>query len=250
MADSRTDRALSGNKDGLRGWSLSGKLIAGDTKFHQLQANFDYVGYYTVQFSIEVPEVEFESGGIFALADITWTVEGNAITRKISIINGMTISGMGQSVNIKMSDFSSEDPTIIYNVACSVARGTRPLSGNIPNLSINTETLIPEADRRGQSASSVLLPGAARSWDVPPNVGVNSVFISVAPVASVANVYTSLRDMLLGQFELTTQNGVMIDSFNRWIPVLPGTSRVTLQLDAAFVSAAGVRVTPLWGIEG
>lgn len=246
---SRSDRLMR-KQNAVKGWAVTGNLTPGTDDAVSLQATFKYVGYYTVQFSMQLPDTEFETGGIFALADITWTVAGNPITRRVSIVNGMTISGMGESVYVEMYDFSEADPDSVYQVACSVARGTRPVAGNIPNISINTETLKTEAERRGESVVSVLTPGASRTWDVPPNVGVNSVFIQVAPVAYAADNYKSLQDTFIGFWELTQQAGIGFDNLNRWIPIMPASARINLKLDAAYVGAEGVYVAPIWGVEG
>lgn len=246
---SRSDRLMR-RQNAVKGWAVTGNLTAGTDDAVSLQANFKYVGYYTIQFSMEQPDIEFETGGIFALADITWTVAGNPITRRVSIVNGMTISGMGESVYVEMYDFSQPDASAVYKVACSVARGARPVAGNIPNLSINTESLKTEAARRGESVGSILLPGASRTWDVPVGAGVNSVFIGVAPVDYTANSYTSLRDALVGFWELTTQTGIAWDNMNRWIPLMPASARINIALNAAYVGATGVWVAPLWGVEG
>ena len=143
--DNRQARALQ-TKDG---WSASGKLIAGIGGLVQLQANFTSggglgCGQYTIQFTtsgnINSPNP------VFTEALITWSVEGNFLTRRVTVCNGMSITGSGQAVKVIITDNKQPifvpqivpwQPTTIYIATDVVTYNTTNyvslVSGNVGN---------------------------------------------------------------------------------------------------------------------
>jgi hypothetical protein len=97
------------------GWSVSRELVSGDdSRVCSLQADFrQKPGIYTAQFLIATvdlvppqppgPQLLFYEP-ILAEAEIEWAVEGNTVKRRLSVLNGATISGPGQAVRIVVRD--------------------------------------------------------------------------------------------------------------------------------------------------
>lgn len=234
----------------LKGWSVSGELLPGaDDESVVLQAQFQHIGYYTVQFQLDIPPGAVgEAGSIYCLADITWTVEGNSITRRVSLGNGTTVSGMGQSVNVEIFDFSQPGGGARYRVTANLAPGARPTSGSNPQLAINS-WIVPVEDRRGATLPQVVTPGGIITFDIPQNVGVNSVFIFAAPVNAVANSKVATEDFLNVTYNISFQARLQY-ALNRWIPVPPAAVQLLAALNAAFPDPTGMDISPIWGIEG
>lgn len=112
------------------GWSTSGTLQTGvTTNSVHLQANFeDSPGEYTVQFNVDAASNIFFN----ALATLQWSVEGNTVTRVVTVGNGTSISGVGQGVRVSVVDATSIDMCNIagqgaakYGVSISVIQGIR-----------------------------------------------------------------------------------------------------------------------------
>jgi len=132
--DPRRLRALS-EKDG---WSAAGTLRASGKGQVKLQADFSSVGsgQFTVQFNVNIPIVpptapSYNENPIFVEALLTWIVEGNSVTRRISVSNGTSITGSGQAVTVVIYDntkvlYPTTPNTQDYQVSCQVVPGVRP----------------------------------------------------------------------------------------------------------------------------
>lgn len=157
--------SLHDRKDG---WQQAAVLKTGDRlKTLSMQANFPVSQYYTVQFGVIVPLDPLFSG-FDAVAEITWIVEGQLVRRRVSVGNGVSVSGPGQAVKVVVSDVSI--PAIAgfeYTVSVQVTPGTRPSVSRPPTL-------------RGFSVQQALLGGGTLDLAVPENAGVISVETSYA----------------------------------------------------------------------
>lgn len=219
----------------FRGWQKSGSLFVGNTAvILPMQVNFPDPGYYTLQFSANPknPPISFK-----AVADITWSVEGNQISRRVSIQNGMTISGPGQAVTLRMRDVSGAGTAWDgqqYDVTAQVTRGSRPTSAAPP--------LLFERNSFGVAAG-----GSAVAVQVPQNVGINSVLVAVsqqlfATAGTPQNVSVAQQDPSGGV--LFFWNPVVNPGF---IPILPGVTQLTIENDD---TAKNAEVSVVWGIDG
>jgi hypothetical protein len=233
------------------GWSVGRVLASGDKSIiASLQADFiQKPGMYTAQFSLApidltppppiFPNPPNTFAPIKAEAEITWAVEGNTIVRKISVSNGVTISGPGQAVHIVIKDASVISPSLPphtvlgqkYFVAVTLTPGVRP-----------SDTLPPVLFQ----ANAVLgIPaGGAALIDIPQNVGVKSVLVTVADVAG---------NSILEQHAQTGQLGPAGNTMTLYdprafgfFPVLPGAVGIEL------LNKSGVTLvfSVLFGVDG
>lgn len=115
------------------GWAQSGKIrdkaALGDSV--SMQAKLPEAGYYTCQFNLLNPS----STPVAPEALITWTVNGNYVTRRMSVINGAAVSGIAEHVKVVITDNTpSGDGSVQYIASVQVARGTRPSEEQPPIL--------------------------------------------------------------------------------------------------------------------
>jgi hypothetical protein len=129
-----------GTKRTKGGWSQSGTLTTGENNAAQpgafvnavsLQADFPDCDVYSVQINTKPPSVPLGTLPLIFLcgAKIEWAVEGNTITRVVTFLRGITISGVGQAV--KVTAFDGTPPALIttptkYDVSITVSKGLRP----------------------------------------------------------------------------------------------------------------------------
>ena len=212
------------------GWSTTGNLIAGsgDTGI-SLQANFKATGNYTVQFGITQPILEALSGRVIkALAEITWSVEGNDVRRLVNCVNGMTVSGTGQAVKVRVYDASDANP-VEYQVSIQVVKGTRSSVQHPPFLYGDRETL---------------LAGAQTQIPIPQNAGVTSVYVPIGKIGTAGAINNN-------EIQVIHENLVSVLSqydptVFQWVPIAGGATSITIVNN----STADLRITPVWGIDG
>lgn len=221
-----------------QGWGTSGQLQTGNrTKTVTLQADFSKAGdagTYTVEFGL-TPNAA-SNMPIFAEALITWSVEGNSVTRRVNIGDGVSVSGVGQAARIIMSDTTPDYLTpngVLYGVSCQVSKGVRggskqgplllpqgPIGGIVPPFAPNT----------GSIASFPVAPGPGAVIIVPQNAGVIAVKIigidSSTDTLGAGSLVATQRYVE----GIVTINTAQYDVFDQpdWVPVVPGTSQILL----------------------
>lgn len=221
---------------GFTGKSVSGTMICGDPKTLSLQAKFDAPGPHTVQFDLEPPAGrDILIGGVFSCeAIIEWSIAGNTLYRKVTVMDGMSITGNAESVVVRMIDtttdivFVGSTPPASYKVAATVTKGARATTAVPP-------VYIPNP--------AVTLVAGATSFNVPDNIGANSVMVlSSAPAEPDANsVFAEQRcsNALTGQL-------------GRWDPY--GPRFVPLDSNALIVrvtpNGAAATIKVIFGIDG
>lgn len=149
-----------------RGWSASGTLTQAGHKEVSLQADFPVATDYTAQFKIS-GDLRFKQ----AIAEITWSVEGNAVRRRISVADGVSIQGAGQAISIKIRDDSSAVVPGIptdYTVSVQVVPGTRGSTSNPPTL---------------KGDAHILVGASALNLNIPQDSGIISVAVLVENTA-------------------------------------------------------------------
>ncbi len=161
------------------GWSASGELITGDsTKQVTLQVVFPKSDVYTVQFNaIFNPD---SSNPIRAEALVVWSVAGNSVTRRVSIANGTSISGVGAGVRIVLTDNTKRVDnapavnTVPYTVSVQVAPGSRASVSQAP-------LLLP-------SPSNIRIPIGPNTVDIdiPQDAGVIQAYLACQLIGSVS----------------------------------------------------------------
>jgi hypothetical protein len=111
------DARQDGRDAQYEGWGQSGPLTSrqgnGPGSGFGLQKSFGrYARAYTVQFSVFPPSLGFD-----ATADITFSIAGQSITRRVSVGNAVSLTGLCQAINIQIYDTTSIIPTVnIANV--------------------------------------------------------------------------------------------------------------------------------------
>jgi hypothetical protein len=158
-----------GSLVGLKGWSTSGKITTRTTQAVQLQVQFDDPGYYTVQFNLA-----FTGSGIGfdCRAEIIWSVKGNSVRRLVTVSDGLSISGCGEAVKVRIFD-NSQLPlgNLEYLVSVQVTPGSRPSEADVnPLLQLFAS---------GSTTYVELLPaGNNIFFPIPSDSGALSVYIT------------------------------------------------------------------------
>jgi hypothetical protein len=226
------------------GWSTSGNLItAGSGQPVTLQAAFPAADVYTVQFAVTPPE----SGVFRAIAKITWTVEGNQISREVDIGNGVSISAPSQSVRVAVTDATSLALSGAsgqkYAITISVTRGVRPASDRPPTLA--GEGVIPPGTNISIAPIN-LLAGQTAKYLVPVSAGVVSVAVSAATLVAGVDA-----DVLISQGNPTTNTKLYKYSDqgagDAFVSIAPFATQV-LVTNVDPTNACIISLT--WGIDG
>jgi len=189
---------------------------------------------YTVQFNLLN-----NAPGVQAVALITWTVAGNFVTRRVTVGNGVSVTGTGQAVQVRVIDNSLvASAGSKYNVSILVAPGVRGSSAEPPTLVVSDPIVgyaIPVA------------PGASHDFPVPLDAGVTQVYITVQGALDAGGV-------TLGTSEAQERGGGLpFKSWDPgqtffWVPVAPGTDTIRVTTGATAVSTYAFTCT--LGIDG
>ncbi len=239
MLESRTGGGVGIARSRTGGWSQSGTLVVGDLlKEVSLQANFPEAEYYTVQFNVEQPA----SNSPDVIAEVSWTVEGNTVRRRISVGNGTSISGTGAALSVKVRDATILGPTgEKYNVSIQVSKGTRPNPGQPVFL-----RAIP-APGSGTPYIGVIGPAASIDVPIPQDAGVISANVEIFGVAGAA--------VGLEQVAVSQLNPLIVGAGFKayyplievgFVPVFPSATVLRI----FNLGPSTVDVTVLFGIDG
>lgn len=250
-------RPNTGTTFGVKtGWGQSGTLTAGDrTKQVTMQAEFPETGSFTAQFDKDGPLLTINEDPIMPEALITWVVEGHIVTRRITVGDGASITGVGQAVKIQMTDATTSTnlPSPVtptdYGVSVQVARGVRGASKQPPTLVLHD--IIPSAT----SVANLLSFGggtfglAAHSFVsivVPPDAGATMLYITA--IATSGTPTLAAGDILVTQELGIGAGGKEYDAFNYldWVPLNPGVTDILITNN----SAQSFLVTATLGIDG
>jgi hypothetical protein len=216
--------------------------------FLSMQAKFGYLSTYTVQISapsIVVPGQDVRS---LAEAQITWTVEGNRVRRRVTVGNGVSVTGTAESVEVIVRDVTLDgaafpagfDPS--YVVSAQVTRGTRPAQQQPP-------TLIPDPPDATWVQGAVAVPAlnASTGLVVPSDTGaiaLNAVIVSDAPAGAV---------LPQGSVTIMELEGGVVRreydprEYGAWVPLLPSASSVVVR---NYNAGTSIRASLLFGIDG
>jgi hypothetical protein len=228
------------------GWSKSQDMVFFDTlRELSMQANFPVAGFYTVQFGVEQDPSFLTNPDI--IADVTWSVEGNDIRRKISVGNGTTISGTGQACSVKVRDASIFGPVgQVYTVKALLSPGVRPGSLSRPflrGIDWDLTSIIAPSALINQYLVSI---GAGQSVRI--NVPVNAGVISADVEATLSSGLT-LDPTFVGVGQLNL-SGLFKSYYplveTGFVPVYPSSTFLIISNAAA----TPIVVSVLWGIDG
>ena len=238
----RLDQSEISDLTRIDGWGgVASMLTQQGGKQPALQADrLSGASLYTVQFSVSKPVLAGSNGIFAAIAVINWIVAGTPVTRRISVTDGKSISGVGQGVVVSCFDVTpdlEQEPNAPYKINVTVARGSRPAQGQPPTLSL--------FDQQFQGAAAIAANGTAL-LEIPQNSGA----ISVEIVASSAD--TAVDTNLLVQH--VSDGGANVyktyrikDSLPGFVPIADGATEILItNLDGT----NAVNVSTAYGIDG
>lgn len=225
------------------GWSKHGLLHTGvTTDSLSMQCNFPQADVYTVEFSLLGNDAE--PNPIQAEALITWSVEGNNVTRRVSIGNGVSVTGVGASCSVVMIDktikqgpFNPVPNGSEYRVSVQISAGSRASTSQPP-------TLV-------QGSIIKLGPGVSTGGlVVPVDAGVISVYVTVSGFDAFD---TPIALKPAGTLVQQVKSGVFAKCYDPmavtgWVPVSPGTASIDVVNIFADMPQAWFSIT--FGIDG
>jgi hypothetical protein len=211
------DTEMSFTKSESGGWSNSGTLIAmqpRESTAVQLQAVFEQSGNYTVQFSVD--RKTFAGVVVNPTAEIIWSCEGNSVRRVVSVVNGLSVSGMGQACKVTIYDATPGTfvfPGVEYVVAAQVVPGVRASNQQPP-------TFAPIIAGYPGIGSIMLSAGSSVVVDIPQNIGAISTYITAG--ASPVPVVLTEANLQVVQFDALGIFLKMVDPREMaWVPLAP-----------------------------
>lgn len=228
------------------GWGNGGELITGDKGGKvALMANFTEsrhgAGVYTVQFAV-VPSGPTVAPD--ATATIFWRTAGNTITRKVSVGNGTSVTGVAESVEVWVQDTTLvSSPGQPYRVSITVAPGVRA-SRSAPPILRGIPTAV------GPSTTpyiAILPPAGFTTVQIPQDAGAISADVEIsAPSTSPAPLLTDV---------VVTQNDASNNLYKNYyplievdfVPLYPSATQLLIFNNSA---TATVAVSVLFGIDG
>ena len=237
---------LGGKAVPQSGWGVRGQLTNCNESITQgLQAVFPTSGPYTVQFSKRPNAAAVNPTVTEAL--IIWTTNGIQISRYITVIDGTSISGTAEAVQVTLFDktppnipgpAANPDAGLKYDVAAVVASGVRAANSIPPVLLLS----IPSSG--GRAWQFPVPAGGTVNIDIPQDVGARGVRVSVESptLTSIPEQGIIVNQMV----DSTPVNGYDPRSHD-WEPVTGATS---LQLRAKAGLGFSVFCTIVLSIDG
>ncbi len=212
--------------------------VGGTTKEVRFQAKFAKVGMHTLQFSVLDPNLTnlVNNEIVRAQALITWSLGGQNILRRVDCVNGLSISGEAQTVDVKITDRSAVTDVpnrllLPYTVQVVAAEGTRPAEEQPPQYTGDTVLLGP-------------LGGTA--INVPE--GAISAWVFIAP--QVLGPVLLAKDHIVRQ---TTRGGITLRAYSPldyqgFVPLANGCTKLAFEQTGA--QAANIQYFTAFGIDG
>jgi len=216
-------------------WSASKQLICNnETVELSLQVQFPTPGYYTVQFGIVPPQEVLPFVFPFtAEALVSWSVEGNTIQRRVSVGNGISLSGGGQAVKVVVMDRTRfADPNIhTYLASVSITKGTRP--------SVNQPAILESLPQVTSvlAAGVLVIPVPQDAGAISAQVVSSALALAGLPVHLIVFQKNSVGQILKA-YDPSVETG--------FVPLAPNCTEVEIDNIGAFTA----RVKLTWGIDG
>ena len=237
---------MAKQKGKITGWAGTADLVTGrgvNAKFSRfpVQAELEEEGSLTTQFNLIGPTANCR-------AEIISLVNGNAVRRVITVIDGASITTRGKNINVRVGDFTDSNISSgeAYQVAVLSTLGIRAGFKQPPYLiplTFGTQVNGPFSPATGvidiSSPGSVYVP-------VPENAGVNSVFVTVASIDGTPVPQESIR-----VFHLTPGGGLAMNAYDPrnydWVPLGPNTTIIQIFNSN---SSPDVQIAVTFGIDG
>lgn len=231
------------------GWSTSGRLRTGDRlRRVTIQADFPRAETYVLEFSKNNSAVP-SNLPIRAEAIVSWSVEGNWVSRRISIANGTTIQGVAQGVRVAIIDVTAPNADtglplpngVDYEVSVQVTPGSRG-SNKFPPFLVPAENWL--------RTLSLLSP--TLTLPVPQDAGITSLLVEAIGVtaAGIVAINPGALIMIMEQ-NLVPITQLIVPGPSDHFPIMPGTDRVRLSMLTANQPALEfIQFTLFFGIDG
>ena len=191
-------------------------------------------GAVTLAFAINPP-----SNNVYLTeAIVSWSISGNRITRRFSIGNGATITGVAEAVNVQVVDHTGDLSSGFiagesYGVTISAGLGTRGSVSELPTLQ--------EVDNMGQN----LAAATAVDVTIPQDAGVTGYRVLFSSGAVFNAIEAAVECYIPGTFYRAPKN--VIDGDTGEIPITPGTTAVRI---INYDAANNVIWSLIWLIDG
>jgi hypothetical protein len=189
-----------------------------------LQTNLSKIpAYHTLQFGVDLVGKWYSQPGppnrwpLQVRADIVWACSGNRTFRTISVVNGTTISGMAEAVNVQVYPFANPQfpgpyvwvPNATdFTASILVGPGVRPTEPNPPTL---------------QSGMIAVVAGGSVDVPIPDGIGVIAAFAHVWAIGNVFNANDSeiaMYNTAMPLFQIDRAWNPV--SMPLWVPIYPG----------------------------
>jgi hypothetical protein len=216
-------------------WAKSARIDLGQ----DLSAQYVFAtpGYYTIQFAADTSQFRAKLGGSANLvADITWSTAGNQIVRRISPVNGMSISGLGEGVQVRAyTNVQLNEP---LEVILTMTEGSRP-----------TNVQPPTYQPYGSAGLSIPASNAI-DVPIPLNVGAVAALMSVwddsgtppkAPLTPGLVYFDQRNSIVAGHPVIINWTEPM-----KWVPLATGADQIHIYNAESFPVAVNV----LFAIDG
>ena len=228
-------RDRPGHSTAIHGWAQSNEIDPNDPNGSvSLLVQFPVGNVYTVQFAVLNPLKADQP--ISIEATIKWSTQGNFTSRRVSVVNGTSISGVAEAVTVNAKNqvigFTSPgDPKYTLSILCTP--GLRPAYSNPPIL------------EKFNAANSIVGIGFV-DVPIPQDAGATSVFVTAASVVGAAPA----RDEILVQQSNPAVLGLRVYDPREeptFVPIVPGATSITIFNRNA---GATVKWAVSFGIDG
>jgi predicted small lipoprotein YifL len=228
------------------GWSASKRLIPGGRlDALAFQTGFPEIGVYTIQLGLLQSYIHGPTQTTRARAEIVWSLRGNNVRRLVDCVSGLSISGLAESVNVKIYDDSNFNGNLdaAYNVSLQVGKGVRPAVERPPTLVASEGSVNDSGYYITQSADPQEIVVAQ------PDAGIISVMVTVSPdvggaIAEYGVIVEQRNGSGVGSTLLKRYDPRQAD----FVPIAPGTNAIWLIQNPLLLQTNFWTVT--YGIDG
>lgn len=239
--------------ESIRGWAQGGELVTGggingSRRGVSLQAALEQEDSVTVQFNVTGPESLVAN--IRAVISATLP-SGGSVNRTVTVVDGASITVRGMNVKVMVRDYtiSTLSSGVAYQVDILATIGVRASNKQPPLLfPLTYQSALVAPLGVTAIASTIIVPAGSTRWtQVPPDSGVNSVYVSC-----IGDAVTP--DPARGQIRVThdtaapaiTQRNYDPRNFPDWVPLAPNTAFIGL----TNISAVEVQFAVTFGVDG
>lgn len=214
-------------------------ITGGNEKVH-LQANLERDDSVTTQFFVSDTRVR-------PVATITSSVNGNSITRRVSVINGASITTRGKTIDVDVKDYTAAGlalNNVSYSVSILATVGVRG-STKMPPL-LNPLVFKDNAGVIQPIIGMITIPsGQLATIPVPADAGVTSVFVT-AIADDTTKIATEDQLRVLQKIAGTTVRAYDPRTWNDWVPLEASTD--VIEIDN--ISTGQYEFAVTFGVDG